>query len=48
VAFVPDGDLFAGITSGRASVVTDEIASFDERGVLLLATSLGERRTRAS
>jgi cation diffusion facilitator CzcD-associated flavoprotein CzcO len=35
VAFVPDGDLFAGISAGRATMVTDEIAHFDERGVVL-------------
>jgi cation diffusion facilitator CzcD-associated flavoprotein CzcO len=35
LAFVPDGDLFAGIKSGKASVVTDEIESFTETGVRL-------------
>ena len=35
LAFVPDGDLFAGIKSGKASMVTDEIESFTENGVLL-------------
>ncbi|PCJ70587.1 MAG: FAD-containing monooxygenase EthA [Rhodobiaceae bacterium] len=35
VAFVPDADLFKGITSGKASVVTDEIDSFTEKGVRL-------------
>ena len=35
IAFVPDGDLFQGITSGKASVVTDEIETFTERGILL-------------
>jgi cation diffusion facilitator CzcD-associated flavoprotein CzcO len=35
VAFVPDGDLFAGISSGKASMVTDGIESFDEDGILL-------------
>ena len=35
IAFVPDGDLFAGIRSGKASVVTDHIERFTERGVLL-------------
>ena len=35
IAFVPDGDLFQGIKSGKASVVTDEIEAFTERGVLL-------------
>ena len=34
IAFVPDGDLFAGIRSGKASVVTDEIETFNERGIL--------------
>jgi cation diffusion facilitator CzcD-associated flavoprotein CzcO len=32
---VPDGDLFAAIKSGRASVVTDGIATFTERGIQL-------------
>ena len=34
LAFVPDGDLFAGITAGKASVVTDEIETFTETGVV--------------
>jgi cation diffusion facilitator CzcD-associated flavoprotein CzcO len=35
IAFVPDGDLFHGIKSGKASVVTDEIDRFFESGILL-------------
>ncbi|MBS0561804.1 MAG: NAD(P)/FAD-dependent oxidoreductase [Proteobacteria bacterium] len=35
LAFVPDGDLFEGIRSGKASVVTDEIERFDEMGIQL-------------
>jgi len=35
IALVPDGDLFEGIRSGKASVVTDEIDSFTETGILL-------------
>ncbi|MDX2236870.1 MAG: NAD(P)/FAD-dependent oxidoreductase [Hyphomonadaceae bacterium] len=35
VAFVPDGDLFQGIASGKASVVTAEIERFTEKGVRL-------------
>jgi cation diffusion facilitator CzcD-associated flavoprotein CzcO len=35
IAFVPDGDLFHGIKSGKASVVTDEIDSFTETGIVL-------------
>jgi len=35
VAFIPDGDLFKGIVSGAASVVTDEIERFTEDGILL-------------
>jgi cation diffusion facilitator CzcD-associated flavoprotein CzcO len=35
IAFVPDGDIFQGIKSGKASVVTDEIDSFTERGICL-------------
>ena len=34
IAFVPDGDLFAGIRAGKASVVTDEIETFNETGIL--------------
>ncbi len=32
---VPDGDLFKAISSGRASVVTDTIETFTERGIQL-------------
>ena len=32
---MPDGDLFQGIKSGKASVVTDEIDRFTENGILL-------------
>jgi len=32
---VPDGDLFKAIKSGKASIVTDEIATFTEHGILL-------------
>ena len=35
IAFVPDGDLFKAIKSGKASVTTDEIERFTESGVLL-------------
>ena len=35
IAFIPDGDLFQGIKSGKASVVTDEIERFTEKGILL-------------
>jgi cation diffusion facilitator CzcD-associated flavoprotein CzcO len=35
IAFVPDADLFEGIRSGKASVVTDEIERFTEDGILL-------------
>ncbi len=34
LAFIPDGDLFKGIAEGKASVVTDEIERFTEKGVL--------------
>lgn len=40
VAFVPDGDLFKAISAGKASVVTDQIAQFDEKGIQLQS---GER-----
>jgi cation diffusion facilitator CzcD-associated flavoprotein CzcO len=35
LAFVPDGDLFVGIASGKAEMVTDQIERFTERGILL-------------
>ena len=35
LAFIPDGDLFQGIASGAASVVTDEIERFTETGLQL-------------
>jgi len=35
LAFIPDGDLFKGINAGKASVVTDQIDTFTENGVLL-------------
>lgn len=35
LAFIPDGDLFQGIANGKASVVTDEIDRFVEKGILL-------------
>ncbi|MES2337543.1 MAG: NAD(P)/FAD-dependent oxidoreductase [Pseudomonadota bacterium] len=35
LCLVPDADLFAAITSGRASVVTDRIAAFTESGIRL-------------
>jgi cation diffusion facilitator CzcD-associated flavoprotein CzcO len=35
IAFIPDGDLFQVIKSGKASVVTDEIETFDAKGVQL-------------
>ena len=35
IAFLPDGDLFKSISAGQASIVTDEIETFTERGVTL-------------
>lgn len=35
LAFIPDADLFRGIAQGKASVVTDEIETFTEAGLLL-------------
>ncbi len=35
IAFIPDGDLFQAVRDGKASVVTDEIESFTESGILL-------------
>jgi cation diffusion facilitator CzcD-associated flavoprotein CzcO len=40
IAFVPDADLFQGIKSGKASVVTDEIDRFTETGILLKSGKL--------
>ncbi len=35
IAFVPDADFFHSVKDGKASVVTDEIERFVERGILL-------------
>ncbi|MBI1330072.1 MAG: NAD(P)-binding protein [Alphaproteobacteria bacterium] len=35
IAFVPEGDLFKGIAGGKATVVTDHIERFTEKGILL-------------
>lgn len=35
LAFVPDGDIFQGIKSGKASIVTDHIDRFTEKGIQL-------------
>ena len=35
LCFVPDGDLFQALRSGRASVVTDHVDTFTERGIRL-------------
>ena len=35
IAVVPEGDLFKGISAGLASIVTDHIETFTERGILL-------------
>jgi monooxygenase len=35
LCLVPDGDLFEALNAGRASVVTDHIDTFTERGILL-------------
>jgi cation diffusion facilitator CzcD-associated flavoprotein CzcO len=35
IAFIPDGDLLQAIRDGKASVVTDEIETFTETGILL-------------
>jgi len=39
MCFVPDGDLFQAISSGRASVVTDRIDRFTEHGIRLASGS---------
>ncbi|MEO9255989.1 MAG: NAD(P)/FAD-dependent oxidoreductase, partial [Tepidiformaceae bacterium] len=35
IALLPDGDLFAAVRKGKASVVTDQIATFTEHGIQL-------------
>ncbi len=35
IAFIPDGDFLQAIAAGKASVVTDEIETFTETGLLL-------------
>jgi cation diffusion facilitator CzcD-associated flavoprotein CzcO len=40
LCLIPNGDLYEAINSGKASVVTDHIDTFDERGVVLRS---GER-----
>ena len=35
IAFVPDGDIFQGIASGQASIVTEEIDRFTQKGIRL-------------
>src|SRR5260370_21046156 len=35
MCLVPDGDMFAAIKSNRASIVTDHIDTFTEKGLLL-------------
>jgi cation diffusion facilitator CzcD-associated flavoprotein CzcO len=35
LALVPDGDLFKAVSAGKVSFVTDEIATFTEKGVAL-------------
>ncbi len=35
IAFVPDGDLFQGVVAGKASIVTDEIERFTDKGIVL-------------
>ena len=47
LAYVPDGDLFKGIQSGKASMVTDEIDRFTEKGVML-EVGQGARRPTSS
>jgi cation diffusion facilitator CzcD-associated flavoprotein CzcO len=42
IAFVPDGDFLEAIRAGKASVVTDEIESFTEEGILLRSGNILE------
>ncbi len=40
IAFIPDGDLLQSIRAGEASVVTDEIERFEEKGIRLKSGKL--------
>ncbi len=42
LAFVPDGDIFQGIAQGKATVITDEIDRFTDKGILLKSGDLLE------
>ncbi|HEX2850169.1 MAG TPA: NAD(P)/FAD-dependent oxidoreductase [Acidimicrobiales bacterium] len=42
IAVLPDGDLFTAVRNGKASVVTDEIVSFTETGILLASGDILE------
>ena len=42
LAYLPDGDLFQAIASGKASVVTDHIERFTDKGILLKSGELLE------
>ena len=42
IAFVPDADLFKAVREGQASVVTDRIESFEEKGIRLQSGPLLE------
>jgi monooxygenase len=35
MCMVPDGDLFRALSAGRASIVTDQVQTFTERGLML-------------
>ena len=48
IAFVPDGDLFHGLKSGKASVVTDEIERFNRKGHLGSSRATRSRPTSSS
>jgi cation diffusion facilitator CzcD-associated flavoprotein CzcO len=37
LCFLPDGDLFRSIRAGKASVVTDRIETFTEKGIMLVS-----------
>ena len=42
LAYVPDGDLFEGIKSGKVSVVTDNIDRFTDKGIMTTSGELLE------
>ena len=46
IAYVPDGDLFESLRSGKASVVTDHIDRFTAKGIRLKSGQIGRASCR--